>query len=62
MDGQQEGDPEKAAKAIIKLSLSDNSTLRMPLGKIALNTINMKLESVKSDLEQHRATAENAVY
>jgi len=60
--GKQEGDPEKAAKAIINLVNSNTNTLRLPLGKIALNTIEAKLESVKNDIETHRAVAENAVF
>ena len=62
VDGQQEGDPVKAAKAIIDLVYADNPSLRLPLGKIALMTIGMKLDSVKSDLEANREIAENAVY
>lgn len=62
VDGKQEGDPTKAAKAIIDLVNSENPTLRLPLGKVALMTIGMKLESVKSDLETNREIAENAVY
>lgn len=62
VDGKQEGDPVKASKAIIALVNSENPTLRLPLGKIALMTIEMKLKSIKSDLEANRETAENAVY
>jgi len=62
VDGKQEGDPVKASKAIINLVNSDNPTLRLPLGKVALITIGMKLDSVKSDLETNRKTAENVVY
>jgi short-subunit dehydrogenase len=62
VDGKQEGDPIKASKAIIDLVNSENPTLRLPLGKIALMTIGMKLNSVKSDLEQNRKIAENSVY
>lgn len=62
VDGKQEGDPIKASKAIIDLVYSDNPTLRLPLGKVALMTIGMKLDSVKSDLEANRKVAENAVY
>ncbi len=60
--GQQEGDPAKAAAAIIALVRTKDPTLRLPLGKTALKTIGMKLDSVASDLEIHRATAEGAVY
>lgn len=59
---KQEGDPNKAAKAIIDLANSDNPTLRMPLGKIALVTIGMKIDSVAADLEKHRAVAGGAVF
>ena len=62
VDGKQEGDPIKASKAIIDLVNSENPTLRLPLGKVALMTIGMKLDSVKSDLETNRETAEKAVY
>jgi len=60
--GKQEGDPEKAAQAIIDLVRSQNPSLRLPLGKVALMTIGMKLESVKSDLEKNRSIAESVVF
>lgn len=62
VDGKQEGDPVKASKAIIDLVNAENPTLRLPLGKVALMTIGMKLDSVKSDLEANRETAKNAIY
>lgn len=62
VDGKQEGSPEKAAKAIINLVYTENPTLRMPLGKTALVTIGMKLESVASDIKRHEKTASNAVF
>lgn len=62
VDGKQEGDPTKASKAIIDLVGSEKPTLRLPLGKTALMTIGMKLDSVKSDLETHRDVASSAVY
>lgn len=62
IDGKQEGDPVKASQAIIGLVNSENPTLRLPLGRVALMTIGMKLDSIKSDLEANRKTAENAVY
>ncbi len=61
-DGKQEGDPVKAAKAIIDLVNSKNPTLRLPLGKTALITIKMKIDSVRSDLEANREIAKSAVY
>jgi short-subunit dehydrogenase len=62
VDGKQEGSPEKAAKAIIDLVNTKNPTLRMPLGKTALVTIGMKLDSVASDLKTHEKIASEAVY
>ena len=62
VDGKQEGDPVKASRAIIDLVNSENPSLRLPLGKVALMTIGMKLDSVKSDIESNREIAENSVY
>ena len=60
--GMQEGDPLKAANAIIQLSSMAEPLLRMPLGKVALVTIPMKLESVRQDLEKSRWIAEKAIF
>jgi len=62
VNNKQEGDPDKAAIAIIDLVNSENPTLRMPLGKIALVTIGMKVDSVTADLEKHREVAGSAVF
>jgi NAD(P)-dependent dehydrogenase (short-subunit alcohol dehydrogenase family) len=62
VDGKQEGDPIKAAEAILLVVNSENPPLRLPLGKIALGTIGSKLDSVKKDLEDWRAVAEAAVF
>lgn len=59
---KQEGHPQKAAMVIFDLALSDNPSLRLPLGKIALKTIKMKLDSVTADLEKNREVAEKAVF
>ncbi len=60
--GKQEGDPKKAAKAILDMVHSENTTLRLPLGKVPLTTIQMKLDSVQADLDHHTKTAENTVF
>lgn len=62
VNGQQEGDPAKAADAIVKLTRMDNPPLRLPLGKIALATIAAKLQSMQADLDRSRAVAEKAVF
>ncbi len=60
--GQQEGDPNKAARAIIDMVNSEHPPLRLPLGKIPLATIQMKIDSVQKDLDEQRTIAESAVF
>ena len=60
--GKQEGHPVKAADAIIQVVNAPEPPLRLPLGKIPLTTIAMKLESVRKDLDQHASLAASAVY
>lgn len=62
VDGKQEGDPQKAAQAILALAQNPTPPLRLPLGSIALKTIGMKLEQVQKDLDAGRVTAENATF
>ncbi len=62
VDGKQEGDPHKAALAIIKIVNSENPPLRLPLGKIALASITAKLAHVQKDLDAWSEVASNAVY
>ena len=51
MDGQQPGDPAKAAQAIIQAVESSNPPLRLALGTDAMSLIQDKLESVKTSLK-----------
>jgi NADP-dependent 3-hydroxy acid dehydrogenase YdfG len=62
VDGKQEGDPAKAAKAIIQITNIENPPLRLPLGKVPLTTIQMKIDSVQKDLNDWRGVAESAVF
>lgn len=62
VDGQQEGDPTKAAQAIIQVCESENPPMRLVLGKVAVGTVIAKLESVKKDLEDWREVAEGVVF
>lgn len=62
VDGKQEGDPHKAAQAIIQIANSENPPLRLPLGKIALTTISSKLAHVQRDLDGWSEVAVSAVY
>jgi NADP-dependent 3-hydroxy acid dehydrogenase YdfG len=62
VDGKQEGNPVKAAKAIIQITNTENPPLRLPLGKVPLNTIQMKIDSIQKDLNDWRSVAESAVF
>lgn len=61
-NGKQEGDPAKAAEAIWQLAQQENPPLRLPLGKIAVATIQAKIDSLQQDLDAGRAVAEQAVF
>lgn len=58
----QEGDPKKAAQLIIDHIHSDHPTLRLPLGKIPITTIGMKIDSLTSDLEANKEIALKAIF
>lgn len=62
VNGLQEGDPNKAAKAIYDFVKSDSKALRLPLGKTPLVTIQMKLDSVKADLKNCQEIANSVVF
>lgn len=62
INGKQEGDPAKAALAIIELVNKENPPLRVPLGKIAIQALTAKIASVQKDLDEGRETAENAIF
>jgi NAD(P)-dependent dehydrogenase (short-subunit alcohol dehydrogenase family) len=51
MDGQQPGDPVKAAQAIIQAVESPYPPMRLALGTDAMSLIQEKLEWIKTDLE-----------
>jgi NAD(P)-dependent dehydrogenase (short-subunit alcohol dehydrogenase family) len=62
VNGKQEGDPVKAAQAIIDVVTLQQPPLRLPLGKVAVLSLTTKLESVQKDLQQFKTVAENAVF
>ena len=62
VDGKQEGDPIKAAQAIIDITNLDTPPLRLPLGKIAIISLTAKLESVQKDINSFKDIAEQAVF
>ncbi len=62
MDGTQEGDPKKAAEAIEKALLAENTPLRLQLGKDAVDAIKAHGEQLLVDLETWKEVAENTAY
>jgi NAD(P)-dependent dehydrogenase (short-subunit alcohol dehydrogenase family) len=62
VNGKQEGDPHKAAQAIMQVVAAAEPPLRLPLGKIALGTLTAKLESVQKDIASWKHLAEGAVF
>jgi NAD(P)-dependent dehydrogenase (short-subunit alcohol dehydrogenase family) len=62
VNGKQEGDPKKAAEAIVSVVNHENPPLRLPLGKVAVGTLTAKLASVQQDLDAWRSVAEGAVF
>lgn len=60
--GKQEGDPKKAAEAVIRMVHEQWDVLRLPLGKIALASIQGKLESIEHDIAFTKDVASKAVF
>lgn len=60
--GKQEGDPQKAAEVIVDKVNSDNTSLRLPLGRVPLSTMQMKLDAVQSDLDRNAHLAVQAIF
>lgn len=57
LNGNQQGNPEKFAEAIIKISQEANPPLHLFLGKDAYNASYKKMELVKTDLEKWKNLA-----
>ena len=62
IDGKQEGDPVKGAKAILDYVNNNRKPLRLPLGKMAVQGIKAKLNAVQMDIEENEAIALSVVY
>lgn len=62
IDGKQEGDPVKGAQAIVDFVHSDNKSLRLPLGKHALDAIKAKLLAVQADMDANEQVAMSTLY
>lgn len=55
--GKQPGDPQRAAKAIIKVTEAENPPLYLLLGEAAFNTAKKKLEDLKDNFETWKETS-----
>ncbi len=62
MHNTQEGDPKKAAEAIEKALLSENTPLRLQLGKDAVDAVKAHGEQLLADLETWREVAEGTAF
>lgn len=62
MNGKQEGDPVKAAKAIVDYVHSGKENLRLPLGKVAIQGMRAKLASVEKDIAANESIAISTIF
>jgi short-subunit dehydrogenase len=62
MNGKQEGDPVKAAKAIVDYVHSGKENLRLPLGKVTIQGMRAKLASVEKDIAANESIALSTIY
>lgn len=61
-NGKQEGDPVKAAQAIVDYVYGDHKALRLPLGKAPVQAIRTKIAQVKADLKANEEIAVSTVF
>jgi NAD(P)-dependent dehydrogenase (short-subunit alcohol dehydrogenase family) len=62
MNGNQEGDPVKAAKVIVDYVHSNKENLRLPLGKVTIQSMRVKLAAVENDIAANEAIAISTIY
>jgi NAD(P)-dependent dehydrogenase (short-subunit alcohol dehydrogenase family) len=62
MNGKQEGDPVKAAKAIVDYVYSHKENLRLPLGKVTIQGMKAKLAAVEKDIAANESIAVSTVF
>jgi NAD(P)-dependent dehydrogenase (short-subunit alcohol dehydrogenase family) len=62
VEGNQAGDPQKAARAIVDAALAAETPLRLPLGPDAVDGIRAKLAQVASDVDRTEAVARSTSY
>jgi hypothetical protein len=62
MNGKQEGDPEKGARAIVDYIHSNREPLRLPLGKTTIQGMRSKLAAVEKDIAANEAISISTVF
>jgi NADP-dependent 3-hydroxy acid dehydrogenase YdfG len=62
INGNQPGDPEKAAAAMIQVVASEHPPLRLALGEDAIQGIEQKLQSVQDELETWKTISLNTAF
>ena len=62
MHGQQGGDPEKLAAAIVKLSDSDDLPQRFVAGADAIEAVEQKLKTVQDQIDATRGLSEDLAF
>lgn len=60
--GQQPGDPDKAAQAMIDVVYSENPPLRLILGEDALEGVRNKIESIQKDMDAWEDVSRNMAF
>lgn len=60
--GTQDGDPYKAALAMIKIVESENPPMRLPLGPTALDSIRCKIHQVAKELNEWESVTINTSF
>ncbi len=62
VNGNQEGDPVKAAQAIVAYVEENRPNLRLPLGRTPYKALQIKIESLQNDFTANEQIATSAVY
>lgn len=62
VNGKQEGDPVKAAHAILAYVDENKPNLRLPLGRTPFKALHMKIESLQNDFDANKKIAESCVF
>jgi len=61
-DGQQPGDPEKLAQALLVLAQCASPPARFVAGSLAMNAVSAKLDAIRADLDQWRSLSARTDY